>query len=87
MFSGQIEISQTVHIEAAIHFRVERDEWEAMTDDQRREAIGRQIDSAAIRASNDCFDYPDGTISASIFGPENKDINLDEIEIYDPEAR
>ncbi len=83
--SGQIEISQDVTIQAAIHFWVDRAEWAAMDDDAKRATIGDKIDAAAIRASNDCFDFPGGTISASIDGPDTEKINLDQVSIYDPD--
>ena len=82
--SGQIEISQDVTIQASIHFWVDRAEWAAMDDDAKRAMIGDKIDAAAIRASNDCFDFPGGTISASIDGPDTDKINLDQVSIYDP---
>ena len=81
-----IEISVSVQIEAGIHFWVDRDEWNSMSDDEKLAAIGEQIDAASIRANNDCFDYPSGTISANIYGPDNDKINLAEIDIYDPVA-
>lgn len=86
MTKGRIEISQNVTIEASIHFWIDREEWEAMTDDQKREYIGDKIDSAAIRCSNDTI-VIDGSVnmSASVSGPDNAAIDLAAVSIYDPE--
>ena len=44
-----IEISIPVKIEGAIHFWIERDEWEAMSDEQRKETLDDHVTAAAIR--------------------------------------
>ena len=82
----RIEISQDLVLQASIHFWVDRTDWNAMTDDQRRELIAEKVESAAIRCDNDCIEV-DGsvTMSAGIRVPAARDVNLSEISIYDPD--
>ena len=82
-----IEISIPVKIEGAIHFWIERDEWEAMSDEQRKETLDDHVTAAAIHCDDDCIRVTaDTTISASITDPQRGEADLSQVEIYDPEA-
>lgn len=82
-----IEISIPVKIVGAIHFWIERDEWEEMTPEQRKERLDDHVTAAAIRCDDDCIRVTaDTTISASIIEPQRGAADLAQVEIYDPEA-
>lgn len=81
---NRIEITLPIQIEAGIHFWMDRDEWNRMSKDQKRAAIERQLDIAAIQVDRDAINYGEGTISATIYGPAP--VDLQEVSVYDPKA-
>ncbi|MFA9261752.1 MAG: hypothetical protein ACEQSB_00130 [Undibacterium sp.] len=87
--AGKVEISFDVKIDACLRFFIESEKWAAMADDEKRAEMDRQMDRFAMMIENDqsciiaghsCND----SITGELVGPEAKDINLAEVQIYDP---
>lgn len=86
---GEIEVSFDVKVTAGVGFNVNRAEWEAMSDEDKRKRIQDAIDKAAIMYSDDVTSVPDlegGFVSMQIVGPEADELDLvKDLSIYDPE--
>lgn len=81
MDDNRIEISQELRISAAVHFWIDRDEWNAMSTEQKRAKLEDAAQTAAIRCDNDTITCGAGVnMSATIPG-----ISEDEFTVYDPE--
>jgi hypothetical protein len=80
MDDNMIEISQELRISAAIHFWVDRDEWNALSAAEKRAKLEDAAQTAAIRCDNDTIVCSASVnMSATIPG-----ISEDEFTVYDP---
>lgn len=82
----QIEISIDVDITAGIAFWIDPDEWASLDDDGKRARVASVVDAIAGDMSNDIMNFQAGNLSATITGPIQDEISLDQVQIYDPEA-
>lgn len=85
--SHDIEISIPVVTVASVAFWIGKAEWDAMTDDQKRSAIADRVESTHYEMQGDVLRFQRATVSIEIVSPaQDGDIELDQIETYDPEA-
>lgn len=84
MTETEIEVSIGVDVSAMVAFRVERSEWESLDNEAKQKAIGQALDLAAAQLQRDVIPTAEGFISMEIIGPVDKDINLGEVQVYDP---
>lgn len=83
----KIEISQSTEIAASIHIRVESDQWNAMSDEEKRKLIDEKLEAANQLFANNALTVGEETsISVEIYGPTLDQIDLEKIEVYDPNA-
>jgi hypothetical protein len=88
---GRIEISFDIKLSASAGFWVDRDEWDAMSDEQRAAYTEARLDDVAAMFDHDVVDVPsaDGSrmfFAASLVGPSRDEL-LDgaaNYSIYDP---
>jgi hypothetical protein len=89
---NKIEISFDLDIRAVVAREIDRSTWHNKTDEEKREIIGEMIDEAAKFVMADLFYLENretgfrGSISASIDGPDDAEINLEDVTMYDPKA-
>jgi hypothetical protein len=79
-----IEISIDVDITAGIAFWVDPEHWLELDEAGKRAHIAGVIDAIAGDMANDVIRFRAGNLSASITGPIQDTISLDEVQIYDP---
>jgi hypothetical protein len=82
-----IEISIPVVTVATVSFSIDKADWEAMADDQKRAAIADRVESTHYELQGDVLRFQRANVYLEIVSPaEDGDIDLDQIEAYDPEA-
>lgn len=87
MRDNRLEITLPIEVAAAVHFWIEREEWEAMTPEQRQDRVSDAVNLAYLRLADDCIRVdPATTISAMLTEPELGGVDLSKVEVYDPEA-
>ena len=86
---GHIEISIDVKVLAGVGFTIDRAEWSAMSDADKRARISNAVEMAGLQFSQDTIGVsglPGGFISMEIIGPFEGEIDLTTASTYDPEA-
>lgn len=82
-----IEISIPIEVSASIAFMIDKAEWEAMTEGEKRAAILDRVESVHYELQSDVLRFQRATVSAEILEPGAADqINLASVEIYDAKA-
>lgn len=82
---ADIEISLDVEVNAGVHFWVDRDEWNTMSDERKREKINDVMNAIAIQLANDSIPFDAGRMSAELIGPTETEIDLSKVDVYDPD--
>ena len=80
----EIEITFPVHAAMSVGFKISRAEWEAMDSDAKIALIDTKGDESAIFLANDVLQFGGGFISAEIIGPSRDEIQLADVDVYDP---
>lgn len=80
-----IEISIPIEFSASIAFWIDKAEWEAMTEEQRKTAIIDRVESVCYELQSDVLRFNRATVSAEIINPgEVAEVDLEKVETYDP---
>ena len=88
---GRIEISLDIKLSAGVGFWVERDEWGAMSDEQRASYTEARLDDVAAMFNRDVIGVPSAAgdrmyLAASLVGPSRDELleGAAAYSIYDP---
>lgn len=82
-----VEISIPIEFSASLAFWINKDEWAAMTDEQKKSAILDRVESVVYEMQCDVLRFNRATVSAEILKPgEVEEIDLATINTYDPKA-
>ena len=86
--SHKIEVSVDLKVVANLAFWIEKDRWEAMSEEEQQNEILRQIETVNEELSRDVIHFDTANISAVIMGPDGKEYPFEPgmIQLYDPEA-
>jgi len=80
-----IEISIPIEVSASLAFWIDKAEWEAMTDDQKKAAILDRVEAVACDLSSDVVRFRRGNVCAEILNPgEVQEIDMAAVLTYDP---
>lgn len=80
-----IEIAIDVQIQGGIAFWIDKSDWEAMNEAEKRNVIDDRIGHIASKLANDVLNFGNVQLSAAIVGPEGNEIDLTQIRIYESE--
>ncbi len=82
-----IEISFPIELAADLNIWVNREDWNAMSGEERQAFLSDKVELAYIRFADDCIRIdPTATVSAMLTNPEMGGIDLSRISVYDPEV-
>jgi hypothetical protein len=88
---GKIEIFLNTQAYVDVGFWIQKAKWDALDDEGKRKKIGEILNIASLYFADDVIRLEDDDntnvtyISASIQGPMEYEIELDQVKIYDPD--
>lgn len=82
MKDNDLEISVGVTVEAGFFFHVDKDEWNALTAEQRAALIEKKLDGASDTLANQNHYIGDGWFTGQIIEPAEQ-VNLEEVTVYE----